>query len=247
MNQVVNHLWQSTLFAGVAAWLAFLLRANRAEVRYWLWMGASLKFLIPFALLLGLGNQIRWRAADHPPPVTSLVEAVTQPITAPFQIAPPSRQTELPWTRAAAGVWGLGVLGVGLYWWKRSRPLRGAIRSAQPLDLGPGVRARTSPALLEPGVFGLFRPVLLLPEGFEERLDARQWKAILAHEFSHLRRRDNLFAAIHMLVEALFWFHPLVWWIGARLVEERERACDEAVLRLGSEPQIYAEGILKVC
>ena len=45
-----------------------------------------------------------------------------------------------------------------------------------------------------------------------------------------------------MLVEAMFWFHPLVWWIGARLVEERERACDEEVLILGSEPQVYAEG-----
>ena len=50
-----------------------------------------------------------------------------------------------------------------------------------------------------------------------------------------------------MLVEALFWFHPIVWWIGAKLVEERERACDESVLAHGSEPQVYAEGILNVC
>jgi uncharacterized protein (TIGR03435 family) len=50
-----------------------------------------------------------------------------------------------------------------------------------------------------------------------------------------------------MLVEAIFWFHPLVWWIGARLLEERERACDEAVLSLGNEPHDYAEGILNVC
>jgi bla regulator protein BlaR1 len=63
----------------------------------------------------------------------------------------------------------------------------------------------------------------------------------------HVRRRDNLSAAIHMAVEALFWFHPLVWWLGARLVEERERACDEEVVELGSEREIYAESILKVC
>lgn len=50
-----------------------------------------------------------------------------------------------------------------------------------------------------------------------------------------------------MLVEAVFWFHPLVWWISARLTEERERACDERVLELGSEPQVYAESILKTC
>ncbi len=46
---------------------------------------------------------------------------------------------------------------------------------------------------------------------------------------------------------AVVWFHPLVWWIGKRLVEERDRACDEAVLQLGNEPQAYAEGILKIC
>jgi len=50
-----------------------------------------------------------------------------------------------------------------------------------------------------------------------------------------------------MLVEAIFWLHPLVWWIRERLVEERERACDEEVLRVVSEPEIYAQGILNVC
>src|SRR5262249_51235691 len=43
------------------------------------------------------------------------------------------------------------------------------------------------------------------------------------------------------------WFHPLVWWMGLRLVEERERACDEAVLTTQVEPEVYAEGILNVC
>ena len=50
-----------------------------------------------------------------------------------------------------------------------------------------------------------------------------------------------------MLVEALFWFHPLVWWLGARLIDERERACDEEVLETGSQAHTYAESILKVC
>jgi TonB family protein len=45
----------------------------------------------------------------------------------------------------------------------------------------------------------------------------------------------------------VFWFHPLVWWIGARLVEERERACDEAVVRAGHDARTYAEGMLNVC
>src|SRR6266576_923925 len=70
---------------------------------------------------------------------------------------------------------------------------------------------------------------------------------MLAHELWHVQRRDNLAAAVHMLVEAVFWFHPLLWWLGARLVEERERACDEEVLEMGKERQVYAESILKIC
>jgi uncharacterized protein (TIGR03435 family) len=74
-----------------------------------------------------------------------------------------------------------------------------------------------------------------------------QLQAVIAHELCHVRHWDNPIAAMHMFVETVFWFHPLVWWIGKRMVEERERACDEEVLRLGSEPRVYAEGILNVC
>jgi bla regulator protein blaR1 len=101
--------------------------------------------------------------------------------------------------------------------------------------------------LLEPGVFGLFRPVLLLPADIMKRLTSAQFDAVVAHELCHVQRLDNLTASVHMFVEALFWFYPMVWWIGARMIEERERACDEAVLSLGSEPREYAEGILSVC
>src|SRR5262249_25937903 len=74
-----------------------------------------------------------------------------------------------------------------------------------------------------------------------------QFDTAIAHELCHVRRRDNLLAAIHMLVEAVFWFHPLVWWIGKRLVEERELACDEAVMAQGGSPRDYADAILGVC
>ena len=104
-----------------------------------------------------------------------------------------------------------------------------------------------SRASLEPGIFGIARPVLIWPEGISARLDDAHVEAILAHEVGHVRRRDNLFAAIHMLVEAIFWFHPLVWFVGTRLVEEREVACDEEVLESGSAREVYAESILKIC
>jgi hypothetical protein len=99
----------------------------------------------------------------------------------------------------------------------------------------------------EPGVVGIQRPRLLLPEGIVEHLTPAQLRSLIAHERCHIRCHDNLVAAVHMVVEAIFWFHPVVWWIQARLVDERERACDEAVLRTGTRPQDYAEGILEVC
>jgi BlaR1 peptidase M56/Protein of unknown function (DUF3738) len=96
-------------------------------------------------------------------------------------------------------------------------------------------------------VIGWMRPVLLLPTDIEDHLTRPEIEAIVAHELCHVRRFDNMTAAIHMLVEAVFWFHPLVWWLGARLIDERERACDEHVLRTVGAPGPYAHGILNVC
>lgn len=125
--------------------------------------------------------------------------------------------------------------------------MRAVVRRATPLQFEAGIPVLSSKSSIEPGVFGIFRPVLLLPAGITEHLTASHLQSILAHELCHVRRRDNLTAAVHVLVEAVFWFHPLVWLIGTRLMEERERACDEEVLRLGKQPRVYAESILKTC
>jgi hypothetical protein len=88
---------------------------------------------------------------------------------------------------------------------------------------------------------------LLLPAEIDSRLTPQQFQAILKHELCHVGRHDNLTAAIHMVVEALYWFFPPVWWIGTQMLDERERACDEAVVQSGNDARMYAEGILKVC
>jgi beta-lactamase regulating signal transducer with metallopeptidase domain len=86
-----------------------------------------------------------------------------------------------------------------------------------------------------------------MPKGLSDRLSNAQLRAIADHELCHVRRQDNLIAAVHLLTQAIFWFHPMVWWIGEQMIHERECACDEAVLRLGNDPEAYAEGILSVC
>jgi bla regulator protein BlaR1 len=263
---IANHLWQSTLFALLAGMATLVLRNNQARVRHHLWLAASLKFLLPFSLLMDLGGYLaRLNGSSETQPVFYFV---IQKVSQPFSGAAASRglfaASLLLWLPGiVAVVWLFGFVTVIGLWWVRWRRVAAAIRTAVPISNGreldtlrqveraAGVQRPiafwSSQSTLEPGVFGIVRPLLLWPAGISEHLQDAHLEAILAHELQHVRRRDNLAAAMHMVVEAIFWFHPLVWWMGSRLVEERERACDEEVLRLGNQPHIYAESILKTC
>ncbi len=311
-RQAGNHLWQSTAMAAVAAVLAFVLRTNHARSRYWLWLAASLKFLLPFSVLAAVGARLGgWLIPACPAASVSIaVQQIAQPFTAiqpraPLAAVAPAPSASFPFAELTLALWVCGFLAVVIRWWMSWRKVAAAVRASAPLTEGreveamrrvwvaicrigaPRVRGASlqlaesaveptlkrprrlsaqqawtpaprrlwwsfpqivcSAANLEPGIFGIFRPVLWLPSGIADRLSDAELEAIIAHELLHARRRDNLAAAIHMAVEAIFWFHPLVWWLGARLTEERERACDEEVLRMGADPQVYAEGILRVC
>jgi len=241
-----DHLWQSTLCVGVAWLLTLALRRNRAAVRYAIWLAASMKFLLPFSLLVSAGSQLGWRTA---PPASMVIDEIAAPFASPVAVMAPAAAASQPnpFPAVLLAVWLAGVL-VGIVIWTRSwRRIGAAQRAARPLPLHLPIPAMSSPTRMEPGIFGIRRPVLLLPEGITDRLTAPQLDAVLAHELCHARRQDNLTGAIHMVVETIFWFHPLVWWIRARLVEERERACDEGVLAHSGDPNAYAEGILNVC
>lgn len=250
---IANHLWQSTLFAGIAGLLTLLLRNNRAHARYCLWLAASAKFLVPFSLLMLIGGLVGRHSVALPAParVPVIVEQVNEPFVAevpPGAAATPrASKSAIGVVRALVALWAIGCGALVISWWVRWRRMQVAVREASPVPLGIGVPALSSALFVEPGVFGVFRPVLLLPDGIGDRLAPAELQAILDHELCHVRRRDNLATLMHMVIEAVFWFHPLVWWLGARLMDERERACDEEVIRMGSEAEAYAEGILKVC
>ena len=264
-----NHLWQSTLFAVAAALLTLTLRKNHARARYGLWLAASLKFLVPFSLLTGLGSLLAWSrgSAGTNTGFYFAIDEVSRPFSQPAisQAAPatPGSGLMLLLPVILAAAWICGFIVVVFVWFVRWRRISAAIGDATPLREGREVEALRrleksggprkkieiflSRASLEPGILGIARPVLVWPKGISDRLEDPHLEAILAHEVWHVRRNDNLAAMIHMVVEAIFWFHPLVWWLGARLVDERERACDEEVLESGSERQVYAESILKIC
>jgi len=266
---VATHVLQSTVFCGMAALLALAMRKNRAQIRHSIWLAASLKFLIPLSVLLGIGGQLGGllpqEHQESAPRLSMLIEQISQqsaPVLAP--LTPRLHVSSGPSATAVLiGIWFCGFLAVAVSWLWSWRRVASALQSATILEDGrereallrlqqqagvhSSIRLAASRTLFEPGVFGIRRPVLILPAQVSSHLELDQLEAVLAHEIVHIRRRDNLFAALHMVVEAVFWFHPLVWWLGAKLVSERERACDEEVLRLGSPPEAYAEAILRVC
>lgn len=268
---LVNHLWQSTAVALFAWLLTLALRANAARVRYAIWMLASVKFLVPFTLLTGIGA--RWARPASNNHAGPALYVVVEEFSRPFRQAPiatpgiamsaPHAHTfPIVWALIAA-LWLLGCIAVMARWISGWRHAAEMAKSAEPVNEGrefnalrrveskTGIRKPIPLVLsaceIEPGIFGVIRPVLVWPNGLSDRLDDAQIQAIMAHEIEHVRRRDNLTAAIHSLVEALLWFHPMVRWMGAKMNEERERACDEKVLEQTPQPEAYAESILKVC
>ena len=94
-----------------------------------------------------------------------------------------------------------------------------------------------------PHVAGLFSSVVMLPPSAASwAAEARQ--AALVHELTHIKRGDRRTQAIAQLACAIYWFNPLVWYAAAGLARERERACDDEVLRFGAKPSAYATLLL---
>ncbi|MBX3746920.1 MAG: carboxypeptidase regulatory-like domain-containing protein [Verrucomicrobiae bacterium] len=93
------------------------------------------------------------------------------------------------------------------------------------------VEVRVHPDLDGPGLYGWFRPVLVLPARLVRELGADEWRHIFRHEFAHLRRRDTLWNAWVTLLTCIHWFNPAVRWAASRIRRDLEPACDALALR----------------
>ncbi|HXU22289.1 MAG TPA: M56 family metallopeptidase [Verrucomicrobiae bacterium] len=94
-----------------------------------------------------------------------------------------------------------------------------------------------------PITLGIVRPIILLPVGWREWSSAAL-RAVLAHERSHVIRRDALMQRLSLLHRAIFWFSPLSWWLHRCLADAAEEASDEAALLSGADRAQYAETLL---
>lgn len=270
---MITHLWQSTIFAlGCALFARVLYRKRSATVRYAIWLAAAAKFLVPFTLLTASGAWLGAHLGERQAPAALLsLQAATQPL----MLLPPADLSTVidgagalqtaPWgvTASLVGLWFSGSAAVLSVWIRRWRHLSGVVHSGQPVTAGPEIELLrdiadklrlhrpvtlvTADTELEPGIFGVLSPVLLWPRDIRTHLDTAHVEAIFTHELAHLRRRDHRTALVPIMAQTFFWFHPIVWWIGAQLLREREQACDEIVLDSGVVADVYAESILRTC
>ncbi len=105
------------------------------------------------------------------------------------------------------------------------------------------VRIFESAAVESPLAIGWLRPVVLLPACAITGLTPAQLDTILAHELAHIRRHDYLINLLQSLAETALFFHPAVWWISARLRDEREHCCDDIAIAACGHELEYAEAL----
>lgn len=253
---MIHHLWWSTLFALVVAIVCRVWRNGPAAMRHALYLATLVKFALP-PISLPLPALEPWRTvrAAIPSPDWTRLRA--------WETARPPAAATHRWTLAVPAVWMAGaavVLGISISRYRRfTRSLRKArfVESGREWDIlrraakRTGVRRSARLCLVEgeigPLVAGCWRPRVLLAEGSTRELSDAELEAVLLHELWHVRRWDNLTGAFLVLVQAAYWFHPLVWWLNRRIAAEREWACDDGALALGEEPASYASAVGKLC
>jgi len=258
---LLHTLWQAVVIAGIL--MLFLKRkaAQNSNVRY----TAALTALTTI-LLCGL---FTWAVLQYEPPATTeapfKMHSAEEPVfvntrTDAKAFAPDNssdNSTRSNWRTWAIGAWLIGVAVMllraghimvgGARLRRQCRPLENEqiLAILEQLRKSVGITRRIRVAISEhisvPGVVGCIWPTLLLPASMISGVPMDDLHAILAHELAHIRRYDYLVNFCQMVIEAIFFFNPAVWWISQQVRLEREACCDQAGIAATGQSVRYAE------
>ena len=265
---LVHFVWQGAVVAIAAALILRLCRRQAASLRYLIACGAM------GVMLLGVIATAALVEAPHANVQAARASARTTAdgrvdVFLPIQInEAPSPATVsnaqrvemlLPWIVSA---WLFGVIvllaRVGAGWWRVRRLHQLALASmcsnwqgvgnriASRLGLASVIRIVELPHVDVPLVVGCLRPIVVLPIAAMTQLNAAQVEAILAHEIAHVRRHDYLVNLMQTLAETLLFYHPAVWWLSARIRDEREHCCDDVAVAVCGDPVGYATALAEL-
>lgn len=251
---------------GVVWLLAKVLRDTSAHWRYLLWLVVLIKCLTPPVVRLPVADL----AGSISPVAVERIQTSAAALVPGFEV--PSQGAEpgvgaaafslSAWPQILLLVWIAGVvcfLAVVVFRALRiQRDLR-RHRTEPDMELEcefvqlaqmSGLKSRPRLCLIvgisQPFVWGLTRGCIYLPMDFSTQGTAAQRRLVLAHELAHVVRWDALVNAVQILVQAMFWFHPLVWWLNRELRHEREKCCDEmAVALLEVDSRVYGSALVE--
>ncbi len=217
------HLMYAT-FVWLAAWLLTSIPRGSGTIKHWIWVATSLNFMLPLGALvdMSLARHLTWAS---PLPIIGGVG---------LRIAEDGVLVSVIGT-----LWLCGAVMMVVRLYLRLRAERHAAQGPEGqgghdhrlTSLAQGVPVRFGPASQPPSVEGLLHPRISLPSGIDRLLSEDELAAVLIHEITHAKRRDNLIRFLHEVGLCALWFHPLVWITGTRLSLYRELSCDESVIR----------------
>lgn len=247
---LLHALWQDALL-GIAA--AFALRAMARASAAWRHT-VAMGFLVAMLLVPLLQFLRFW---DRPGALVN--DGLVPVLSAPRVAADAFVQQSSPLATALVLAWTLGVLlmlvrhvlalralsamerapfvALPAAWQQRAEDLR------RTLGIARAVAVRLSDQVVTPCAARLLRPVVWIPLSLLARAPAEQIEALLAHELAHIARRDWLWNGVQCLVETVLFFHPAVWWLGRRIRQEREHACDDLAVAACGDAIVLAEAL----
>jgi beta-lactamase regulating signal transducer with metallopeptidase domain len=207
----------------------------------------------------GLVNSMPVKAYEQTPyGVTNTAQVTASPAAAanPSSGLPRSARNgmvhnpQFEWPFYAMSIWFLGTLVLGIWLWLRLHSTAGReahraaaaslpqsfynhlAEGAKRLGLRRIPRVVVTRRLTSPAVFGVFRPVLLMPKGYLRRLSRRDTEHILLHELAHIKRGDLVMHGLYLLLQIVYWYQPLLWLVRRHLHHLRELSCDGTVAEL---------------
>ena len=222
--RIMYHFAIHMLYASIvacAAWALTSIRSGSATTKYWIWVVTALNFMVPTGALIDKlwAPHLNWAA-----PLGVIGDEVWI-------------LTEGRTATVLAVVWILGASAMLMRLaWRIHAARRDAQSSVNPRQrragsfLAHGVPVDFDDRYQTPAVQGVLRPRISLPSGLDRLLSQQELDAVLMHELTHARRRDNLISLLYELAACVLWFNPLVWLAGARMSLYRELSCDESVI-----------------
>lgn len=165
------------------------------------------------------------------------------------------------WNALLFGLWLLGVVVFGSQYARNWRHYRTAVRQGcrivdaenndvlqfwrRAMGVSRRVHLIAGDNQISPFTMGVFRPVIFVPQALMEQGREKALDAALGHEMAHIRRLDDVWIKFEAVIKIIYFFFPVVWWVGARIEAAREEACDALALHKGGRlPKTYANGLL---